>query len=106
MMFDTNGQLYKGGLKVGQVWVKGRTEREILFFDREIMVYRGKTDIKNGTATTVSRNVFRRWLLGGSDRAKLKHIPSIECPTCKDLVYLKGHLNKCSCGAVMKVLRK
>lgn len=66
MPFHTDGTRTNGQLVIGQVWVKGRTERVIVRFDREVMVYKSKKDFKEGTETVVGRNVFRRWLYSGA----------------------------------------
>ncbi|MGQ7228322.1 hypothetical protein [Bacillus cereus group sp. Bce029] len=103
MIKCTDGSRFNGVLKEGQVWVKGKTVRVIVRFDENVMVYKSKTDFKNNTVTTVRRSVFRRWLHSG-EKAMLYIFPKVNCSNCDNKVELRSHINRCECGAVMKVL--
>lgn len=103
MMKCTDGTRFNGILKEGQVWVKGRTVRVIVRFDEDVMVYKSKKDFKDGTVTTVRRGVFRRWLKSG-EKAMLHIFPKINCSSCNNEVELRSHVNKCECGARIKLL--
>lgn len=62
MITYTDGTRFNGRLEKGQVWVKGKIERKILWFNSSRIAY----ELNNRSVKVVPRRVFRRWLYSGA----------------------------------------